>query len=118
MNAQEEELLATEIGDAEVWLRICTDTRIDAGRWWRRTPVWLCLAGDDLVVLAVARRKYLQRVPIADCSESTYSHGTGELLIAPTEDLRFSRLAMSPSDALTVLKELNPNLGSVQSEIK
>jgi hypothetical protein len=48
-------------------------------------------------------------VPITDCSESVYCHGTGELLIAPTEDLRFNRLAMSPSDALTVLKELNTN---------
>jgi hypothetical protein len=109
MTDQEEQLLTAEVGDAEVRLRICTDTRIDAGRWWRRTPVWLCLAGDDLIVLAVARRRYLQRVPIADCSESAYCHGTGELLIGPTQDLRISRLAVSPSDALKVLQELNPN---------
>lgn len=118
MTDQEEQLLATEIGDAEVRLRICTDTRIDAGRWWRRTPVWLCLAGDDLIVLAVARRRYVERVPIADCGESIYSHGTGELLIAPIEDLRFSRLAMSPNDALTVLKELNPESRAMQAETK
>jgi hypothetical protein len=118
MTDQEEQLLAAEIGDAEVRLRICTDTRVDAGRWWRRTPVWLCLAGDDLVVLAVARRRYIGRVPIVDCSESAYCHGTGELLIGPTEDLRISRMAMSASDALTVLKELNPESRATQTETK
>lgn len=113
MTDLEEQLLAEEIGDAAVRLRICTDTRIDAGRWWRRTPVWLCLAGDELIVLAVARRRYVQRVPIADCSESAYCHGTGELLIGPTEDLRISRLGMSPSDALTLLKELKRQSGDI-----
>lgn len=103
MNELEEKLLREETGGAEPKLRIRTGTRIDAGRWWRRTPVWLCVVGDELILLAVARRRYVERVAIADCQASYYSHAVGELMIKPVETLRINRLAMSPSEALSVL---------------
>jgi hypothetical protein len=103
MNELEERLLREETGGAEPRHRILTGTRIDLGRWWRSTPVWLCVVGNELVLLAVARRRYFERVPLAECQGSHYVHATGELVIDPTDALRIKHLSMSPREALEVL---------------
>ena len=107
MNRLERKILQAEIGDAQPRLTVRSATRVDAGRWWRRTPLWVCVTEKDIIVFAAARRRYLQRFPIADCQDSCYCHTTGELVIEAGEDLRFSRLAMSPTEGLRVLELLN-----------
>lgn len=106
MNEVEKALLAEVTGDAEPKLCLCTKTMIDAGRWWRGTQVWLCVLQDELILLAVARRRYVQRVALADCSGSYYFHATGELVIAPAEGIETNRISLSPFDALRVLDAL------------
>ncbi|MEX1267964.1 MAG: hypothetical protein WEA56_03090, partial [Balneolaceae bacterium] len=108
MNALEEQLLREAVGDAKPDLCIRSGARIDAGRWWRRTPVWLCIVGGDLVMLAVARRRYIEKVAISDCTASRYSHATGELIIAPAENLRFNRFKLTPREAIPLLARINP----------
>lgn len=103
MTPLEKTLLLEACGAREPRLLIRTRTRIDAGRWWRTTPLWLGIDGDDLFLLAVARRKYLERVPLADCHASQYCHSSGHLLIAPTERLRINHIALTPGEALRVL---------------
>ena len=112
MNKRVRRILNAETGGAEPRLIVRSNTRIDAGRWCRRTPLWVCVTKEDVVVLAAARRHYIQRFPIADCQGSHYCHTTGELVIEAGEDLRFSRLAMSPTDALRVLDALNVGVNS------
>ena len=107
MNRLERALLNAETNGEEPRLAVRSKTRIDAGRWWRRTRLWVCVTDHDVVVLAAARRRYIQRVPIPDCQGSHYCHTTGELVIEAGEDLRFNRLAMSPVDGLRVLEALN-----------
>ena len=65
---------------------------IDAGRWWRKTPVWLCVLDKELLMLAVARRRHAERIAIADCQASHYSHATGELVIEDGGDTAFQSL--------------------------
>jgi len=111
MNELEEKLLRDETGGAGIKLRIRTGTRIDLGRWWRSSSVWLCVVGEELMLLAVARRRYFERVPLADCQASHYVHATGELVIDPADQLRIKHLSMSPREALEVLdsvKSQNP----------
>ena len=103
MNGPESALLKELTGGAEPKLLLRTRTRIDAGRWWRRTPVWLCITANDLILFAVARRRYTQRVPLADCQASHYAHATGEVVIDPTDSLRIKRLSLTPREALGVL---------------
>jgi hypothetical protein len=107
MTAVERKLLSEETGGAEPLVCVRSRTRIDAGRWWRKTPVWLCIARNELILLAVARRRYLERVAIADCQASHYCHATGELVIETPAALRFNRLALSPRQALEILQVLN-----------
>lgn len=127
LNKLERAVLNAETGGAEPRLAVRSKTRIDAGRWWRLTPLWVCVTDRDVVVLAAARRRYVRSVPIADCQGSHYCHTTGELVIEAGEDLRFRRLAMSPVDGLRVLQALkvgeasslpgacnNPRAGSVR----
>ena len=104
MNPLEEQLLKEETGGAEPRFILATGTRIDTGRWWRRSPVWLCLVGDELVLLAVGRRRYLERIAVADCPDTHYNPAAGELVIEPGETLRFPRLRMPMADALNLLE--------------
>ena len=106
MNEQEIALLSEEVGSVSPELSVKARRGIDAGRWWRRTPVWVNIYDDELVVLAVSRRRYIERVPLSECGDSTYCAATGELIIAPYEGLEVSRFAMSPRDALAVLSYL------------
>lgn len=104
----EQELLREQVGDRQPVLTIRSRTEIDAGRWWRKTPTWICVVGGDLVMLAVARRRYAERIAISECPESHYNPATGEFVIAPGEKLRFDRFKVSPRQAIRILKIVNP----------
>jgi hypothetical protein len=104
MNALEQQLLQETIGGAEPRLMVCSQTRIDTGRWWRLTPVWLCVMADELLMLAVSRRRYVARLTLADCGDTHYCHTTGELVVEPGEDLVVSRFRVTPREALELLK--------------
>ena len=106
MNALEEQLLRETIGATQPRHSVRTRTKIDAGRWWRRVPVWLCLTADEFVLVAVGRRQYVDRIAIADCPETHYNHATGELVLEPAESLQYPRLKMPPTQALDILKLL------------
>lgn len=106
MNELESALLKELTGGAEPKLLLRTRTRIDCGRWWRSTPVWLCITASELILFAVARRRYTERVPLADCHASHYAPTTGELVIDPTESLRIKRLSLTPREALKALEFL------------
>lgn len=116
MNPKEKQLLQDTVGHAEPRLCVRSRARIDAGRWWRRTPVWLCVVADQLVMLAVARRRYIESIPIAECSDSHYNHANGELVVEPGEALQFSRFPLRPREALGVLKVLNSNHQTKKTE--
>jgi hypothetical protein len=106
MNQLEQQLLHEHVGDAEPRLRLCTKTRIDTGRWWRKTPLWLCVMDNELVLLSVSRRRYLERITLSESKKSHYNHSTGELVIEPAETLQYNCCALSPRDALRVLNFL------------
>ena len=106
MNVQEKKLLSEETGGELPVLCIRSGARVDAGRWWRRTPLWLCVVADQLAMLAVGRRRYFAKLPLADCGASHYNHATGELVIEPSEGLRFSRIPLTPREALQILPHL------------
>lgn len=103
MTPLETSLLHEACGGREPRLLLRTRTRVDAGRWWRTSPLWLAIDGNDLVLFAVARRKYLDSVPLADCHASQYIHSSGQLMIGPTEQLRINQIALTPGEALLVL---------------
>jgi hypothetical protein len=104
MNATEQQLLDDALGDDALMLILRTKTRIDSGRWVRRSRIWLCLTDQHLIVLAGSRRQYCQKLAMADAAATWYCHVTGELVIEPGDALRFNRLALLPADALRVIE--------------
>jgi hypothetical protein len=103
MNPLESALLKELTGGAEPKFLLRTRTRIDCGRWWRKTPVWLCITSNELILFAVARRRYTERAQLADCLASHYAHTTGEIVIDPCESLRIKRLLLTPREALNTI---------------
>jgi hypothetical protein len=108
MTPLEQALLGEVIGPAEPLVLLRTRTRIDTGRWWRTSPLWLAVMQKESIVFAVGRRRYLERIPVAACHGSFYNHATGELVLSPAESLRFRQLRMKPSEALRILSLLSP----------
>jgi hypothetical protein len=103
MNNLEQQLLRDKVGAAKPRLQLRTKTRVDTGRWWRKTPLWLCVMEDELVLLSVSRRRYCERLPFSVSQQTHYNHSTGELVIEPAEALQYNCCALSPRDALRVL---------------
>jgi hypothetical protein len=103
MNDLEQALLRQEAGGVEPTFVLRSRSKIDAGRWWQGTPVWLCVMADELLMLSVSRRRYVERVALAACRDTHYCHATGQLVIEPGEELTFSRFKMSPREALKML---------------
>jgi len=106
MNAVEKAVLGEQAGDAAPRLLIRSSTGIDAGRWFRRTPLLLAVMEDEVVVFAGSRRKYACRIGFDSCRESRYDHGARALVLAPAEGLEHRHVGMSVSDALRVLRLL------------
>lgn len=106
MNHREQQLLRANVGAENPRLRLRTKTRVDTGLWWLKSPLWLCVMEDELVLLSVSRRRYIERLPISKSEATHYNHSTGELVIEPAESLQYNRCALSPRDALRVLKFL------------
>lgn len=103
MNELELKLLRDETGGAEPDLCIRTGTMVDTGRWWRRSTVWLCVTNNDLIMLAVARRRFFARIALRDAGASRYHHPSGELVIEPGEALPLRHFKLTPGDALRIL---------------
>jgi hypothetical protein len=103
MNRLESALLDELTDGAKPELLLCSRTRIDAGRWWRGTPVWICITDSELILFAVARRHYVERVPLADCHSAHYLAATGELVIDSAQTLRMKHVKLTPREALSVL---------------
>ena len=106
MNRLEKRLLS-EVSGGRPRLAVRTRTRIDVGRWWWPARVWLCVVEDELVILAVGRRRFVAHKPLAEIGDSYYCHATGKLAIEPGEELTFNRFKMSPGEALPLLAEIH-----------
>jgi len=106
MTSLESALLTELTAGAGHKLLLRTRTRIDCGRWWRKTPVWLCITKTELVLFAIARRRYSERVPLTDCRNSHYAPSSGKLVIDPAESLRIKQLSLTPREALNALELL------------
>lgn len=107
MNSLEKKLLLAETGGAEPRLCIRSGTTVDTGRWWRRSPVWLCATDDELLMLAVARRRFSARIALRDARASRYHHASGELVIEPGEALPLQRFKLPLDEALRILNLIN-----------
>ena len=114
MSPLEQQLLQSETGGAEPRLCIRSGTMVDTGRWWRRSPLWLCVTDDELLMLAVARRRLFARISLHEARASRYHHATGELVIEPAEELPLRQIKLPPDDALRIL-DLIRNSSAVES---
>jgi len=106
MSERERALLDEELGNQKPLLTLRTGTRVDTGRWWWRTRLWLCLTEQDILLLAASNRRYIQRLPLSDCKASDYCHTTGVLKLEPHETWRFTTVALPPADAVQVLHQI------------
>lgn len=105
LSLQENALLAEALGKVSPRLLLRTKSRIDTGRWLRRSTLWLCVTETQMLLFAASKRRYLQQQPLAEC-RAEYCHSSGALLLMPSDHWRFNTIALPPTDALKVLQHL------------
>ena len=107
LSAAESALLSDELSGQRPLVLLRSASRVDTGRWLRKSPIWLCLTETDILLLAASKRRYVQRMPIAACKASQYCHTSGALLLQPSDTWRFSAIQLPPADALNVLNHID-----------
>lgn len=117
MSSREAAIFADEVGGAEPRLSVRSDTRVDTGRWLRHSRLWVCVMSDGIVLFAAAKRRYIERLELAQCRDSYYCQSAGALVIEPAEDVRFKRLAMPPTDALQVIHHIEQALDQSKQKL-
>ena len=65
------------------------------------------MVGEELVILAVAKRRFVARLKLSDCAESHYNHATGEFIIETPGELLFNRFRLSPREAARLSESMN-----------
>lgn len=106
MSDQEHVLLEAELNGDAMRLLLQSKTRIDTGRWLRKSRIWLCLTDTHMLLLAASKRRYVQRMPLEACRDTQYCHTSGALLLEPSDHWRFNTIALAPTDGLKVLQHL------------
>ena len=105
-----EKHLLKQFGDGQDPIELIkSTTKIDTGGWMRNSNLWLAIFKDEVVVMAIGRRKYIDRAPLTDITQTHYCHTTGELVLAPIQTMIHRRLKMSPGDSLRAFDALGIN---------
>ena len=73
-----------------------TGTRVDVGQWFRWPRLWVALAGEQLILFATGKRSYVETLPVREAQSSLYNAITGEVLLAPADELRARALRLPP----------------------
>jgi len=109
LNTTEQQLFDEIVEGKTAELVLRTNSYVDAGLWWRKRPLWLCVLPSEILLLAVGRRRFCERIALSDCLDIRYNPSSAELVIEPEEALRFSRLKMPASAALKIISSIQQN---------
>lgn len=89
-----------------VYFCVKTQTKVDVGRWMRKSRVWAIGLSDHLALVARGRNGLAERIPYEQLRESVYNHVTGTLVLAPHELPAVKTLKLNPVDAHQLLAQI------------
>lgn len=90
----------------DVFTLVRTGTRRDVGFWFYSPRVCIAALQGELLVFCASRRHCAETVPFASLHGSRYNHVTGELLLAPAEELSVRRFRVSPLMGMQLLAQI------------
>ncbi len=106
MSRQERELLQEMAGEAPVYYLVHSESRVDVGHWFSRGALWAATTDTELVLFAVGKRPFFEKVPFAYLRKSMYNHVTGEVILAPAESTRVHGVKVTPEQGYQVLAQI------------
>ena len=92
--------------DNDVYFCVKTQTKVDVGRWMRKSRVWAIGLSDHMALVARGRNRLAERIPYEQLRESVYNHVTGTLVLAPHELPAVKTLKLNPVDAHQLLAQI------------
>jgi hypothetical protein len=69
--------------DDPIVLALPTQTLVDVGHWFNSGQLWVGCTREALLLWALGKRPYRERILFSELRESLYNHVTGELMLAP-----------------------------------
>ncbi len=103
LSKAEQKLLDEVANDRPMAALVRSATTVDVGEWFGRGRVVGVCFGDEWVMFAAGRRPFIERVPTRILKASAYNPLTGELVLAPAQEVKVRQLKMSPLEAGRVL---------------
>ena len=94
------------VSDAPIFDVRKTGTKVDVGYWLGKRRIWLCVLEREMLLFALGRRPYVERIALQELGETQYNHVTGELVLAPAETASVGALKLAPLAALEILAHL------------
>ena len=102
-----ERRLAEELLDGQsVYLLERSDTGLDVGHWMNKGLVWVAAEADELVLFAAGSRPFQEKIPFSHLYRSLYNHVTGDLVLAPAEGAKLTRIRIAPATAYQFLAQI------------
>jgi len=106
LSSTEADLLAELCGDEPVFCLVASTTRVDTGRWWSGSALWLGALETELVLFAAGTIAFCEKIPFGYLRRSLYNHVTGELVLAPARELTVCKAELAPSEAYQLLAQI------------
>lgn len=107
MGEPERQLAREQLSDDDhEYYGVCSATRADVGHWLGRGVVWAVALERELLLFAAGKRPLIERIPFGQIHRSMYNHVTGELVLAPSHNLRIERLALPPAAGYQMLAQI------------
>lgn len=100
---RDERFLSAVTAGREVWIKGISETRLDTGGWFRGARLAFALEPGGLRLFARGRKPFTADLPFRAIADSRYNHVTGELMLAPGEELPVKRLRLPPRTAEEML---------------
>jgi hypothetical protein len=115
LDNREQQLIKEFCGSKKIQEVIKTNTIIDAGRWFGGDPLWLCFLQKEIIILALGKRRFIEKFSFRECKNSYYCHTTGELVLEPIEKITFKRFQLTPLNALRALDALGIDITQISN---
>jgi len=102
----ERRLLEEACGAGAEQFVLLTRSRVDVGQWLSRGRLWLAWTDGALLLFAMGKRPFVERLAAADLAESLYNPVTAELVLLPAAEARQRTVRVAPVEGWNLLERI------------
>lgn len=106
MKPAEQQICKAAAENHDVFLVLSTRSKVDTGRWFRGSRIWVLAMANEIVLFAAGKRPFLAKIGFTHLQESLYNHVTGAVIFAPVKGLAITTITVSPANGYQLLAQI------------